>query len=279
MVATVVWVDFSTNSETNKSNLPRYKFFSHLCASRDLPKRLVCSRAQEGYFLPLYPCFAALIALVIERCSTAEPGSLPRRNWDHYLVMTGLVTGVLGAIAVVASVLPFSFLETIHQPRWFAFTLGIFCFSTGWICIRASASESRELQAASILSIGLVGAVTAGALINDNVVKWNDPDIENLEMKTHVPAPEKVVSLGPIDHRFAYYYQTPIKQLPWPTLKRRCQMMLSILFLRDDRGRTPRKRPRVAEEVGSRPLEPFPSNGKNWPQLIATESFATRPDA
>ena len=174
--------------------------------------------ARGRYFLPLYPCFAALIALVIDRCSTADLGTPARRNWNRYLASIGVITGAFGIASISAGVLPVSWAGSIHQPRWFAVLFGAICLFTSWICFRFCQKGTDRMRLASVLSIGLVsGIVSAGALINANASSWNNPTAQIIELKSHVPPFEKMVSLGPIDHRFDFYYNSPIKQLPWPT--------------------------------------------------------------
>ena len=174
--------------------------------------------ARGRYFLPLYPCFAALIALIIDRCSTAEIGTNARQSWDRYLVGFSLFVGVAGIGSISAGVLPVPWAESIHQTRLFAILFGAICLTTSWICIWGRAKNSGALRVASVVSIGLViGVMTAGGIINANVQTWNNPTAQVLELKSHMPTPEQIVSLGPIDHRFAFYYGLPIKQVPWPT--------------------------------------------------------------
>ena len=68
------------------------------------------------------------------------------------------------------------------------------------------------------MSIGMLfGVINLGILINLNVARWNDPATSVAGLKSLALEPGNLVSLGPIDHRFAYYFETPIKQLDWPT--------------------------------------------------------------
>lgn len=174
--------------------------------------------ARGRYFLPLYPCFAALLAITIDRCSTADLGSLTRNHWERYLAGFGWLAAAAGMGAVAAGLLPFSWAAAIHQTRWFAVLFGLVCLGASWICLRGRGTNHPGLRAAAVAAIGLVMAVTsAGGIINANVKTWNNPTAQVQELKSHLPAPTEIVSLGPIDHRFAFYYEQPIEQVPWPT--------------------------------------------------------------
>jgi hypothetical protein len=45
----------------------------------------------------------------------------------------------------------------------------------------------------------------------------NDMQPALAALKQKMPAPETMVSLGRVNHRFAYSYNAPIRQLPWPS--------------------------------------------------------------
>ncbi len=174
--------------------------------------------AKERYFLPLYPCIAALIAIVIDRCAAAEVGTQPRRSWHQYLVGLGLITGGAGIWFLAVGILPVSWLESIDQPRWFAILFSVLSLTTCWICFLCFRSNSSRWNFAAIMAIGLLfGIVNLGIIINSNVARWNDPTESVTQLKSLVPDSGNVVSLEPIDSRFAWYYQDPIKQVAWPT--------------------------------------------------------------
>jgi 4-amino-4-deoxy-L-arabinose transferase-like glycosyltransferase len=182
------------------------------------PSVLLAVGAKERYYMPLYPCFAALIALVVDRCASAEPGSRPRRSWHEYTFSLGVVTGVAGIAFILIGMLPNSWAESSHQPRWFAILFAVLSLATGWICFRSLKSGTTGWNIATMLSIGMLfGVINLGILINLNAARWNDPTASVAGLKSLAPKPGNLVSLGPIDHRFAYYFETPIKQLDWPT--------------------------------------------------------------
>ncbi|MFK7765924.1 MAG: ArnT family glycosyltransferase [Mariniblastus sp.] len=184
------------------------------------PTVLFAVGARGRYFLPLYPCFAALIALLVDQWSSAESKSIARRNWSSYVLGIGtfICVGGLFFLAGGIGLIQNSILESLHQPPFFAVTFGLTCLVTSCICFFDFRTEGTTYRTASVVSIGLVfGMIASGALINANTKTWNDPTAQIQDLKSQFPIPEKMVSLGPIDHRFAFYYESPIEQLPWPT--------------------------------------------------------------
>jgi len=174
--------------------------------------------AKERYFLPLYPCIAAIIAIVIDRCASADLGTYPRRSWRQFQAGIGVIVGAAGIWFLAMGVFSFSWLESIHQPRWFAILFAFLSLTTCWICFQGFKYGSSKWNFASILAIGLFfGVVNLGIITNSDVARWNDPTTSVAKLKSHLPQSSEVVSLGPIDARFAWYYEDPIRQIAWPT--------------------------------------------------------------
>ena len=67
------------------------------------------------------------------------------------------------------------------------------------------------LAVAGTLGLGISGPVT-------NVLqhKANDMTVPIAQFKSLIPDPDHIFSLGPIHHRFVWYYGKPIKCVPWP---------------------------------------------------------------
>jgi hypothetical protein len=62
-----------------------------------------------------------------------------------------------------------------------------------------------------------LGLVTTGVMVNNMARTCNtaaEPAVAQL--KRNLPAGTGLVSLGAVDHLFAYYYRDPIPALPWP---------------------------------------------------------------
>lgn len=181
------------------------------------PSVWLAAGAQTRYFMPLYPCFAVLIALLIERCSTTPRGYYPRRAWHQFLLLSGSVVVICGLALVIVSLLPGQVAGAFDQPRWQGAAMGLLAAGvayTLWKCFR---SGSPQMRTAAVACIALyVGLAYTGPIISLHAAQWNDPSTAVAEVRRRVEHPEKLVSLGPIDHRFAYYYQSPIDEIHWP---------------------------------------------------------------
>jgi 4-amino-4-deoxy-L-arabinose transferase-like glycosyltransferase len=181
------------------------------------PSVWMAAGARGRYFMPLYPLVAVLIGLIIERCSAACVVGYPRRAWRQFMLLSSVLIGGGGALFGISGLLPGESASWMHQPRWFGIMLGIaaiVCVYVIWRCFRAA---DRIATIGVVLTVALfVGIAYAGVMINVNSARWTDPTQLVREMKHIVPADVPLVSLTPIEHRFAYYFREPIAELDWP---------------------------------------------------------------
>jgi 4-amino-4-deoxy-L-arabinose transferase-like glycosyltransferase len=181
------------------------------------PSVWMAAGARGRYFMPLYPLVAVLIGLIIERCSAACVVGYPRRAWRQFMLLSSVLIGGGGALFGISGLLPGDSANWMHQPRWFGIMLGIaaiVCVYVIWRCFRAA---DRIATIGVVLTVALfVGIAYAGVMINVNSARWTDPTQLVREMKHIVPADVPLVSLTPIEHRFAYYFREPIAELDWP---------------------------------------------------------------
>lgn len=74
----------------------------------------------------------------------------------------------------------------------------------------------RAAQIATVTIAAFLGLSYTGAVLNGQIRTSNDMTESVAELKAGLPAPASLVSFGPIEHRFAYYYENFIEELPWP---------------------------------------------------------------
>jgi hypothetical protein len=94
-----------------------------------------------------------------------------------------------------------------------------------------------------MVTLALVcGFAFVGPVISARVEGSNDirPTIATLQRV--LPNSERLVSLGPIAHRFAYYYGAPIEQLDWPTTADEVPEGVDYFCFDVHRGDTPERR-------------------------------------
>src|SRR6185436_2783277 len=87
------------------------------------PSVLLAANARGRYFMPLYPCIALLIGLLIERCAAADALSPARRLWRSFLWVMAIVAPGVSIVLLVASFLQPSPLWQLSQPPLLAIAL------------------------------------------------------------------------------------------------------------------------------------------------------------
>jgi hypothetical protein len=161
---------------------------------------------------------AVLIALVIDRCSLAARGEYPRRAWHQFLLLCGTLIVISGLVFGGASAVAAQWALALCQPRWFGIAYGVAAIVAVfaiWRCYRSTRERTRFAAITAI--VAMVGLASTGLMINVHVAHWNDVTDAVAQLKEQLPPGAKLVSLSPIEHRFAFYYGAPITQLDWPT--------------------------------------------------------------
>lgn len=184
------------------------------------PSVLFASHARGRYFMPMYPCFAILMGVVVERSvATAAAGSFARMSLRNFFIGVAIASSVGGVFIMLLSgdVLPADFATTAKQPMWFAFVFLLAGFGTAGVLIRCSLNIStRSIQTASLVTAAFVGLTYNGVVMNGQSNSWNNPQTNVERIRSLIPNPESMSSFGPIDFRFCYYFQDQVVQRPWP---------------------------------------------------------------
>jgi len=181
------------------------------------PTVWLASGARGRYFMPLYPLIAVLIALIIERCSTARNGGYPRRAWHQFLLLMATLIGIGGAAIAVGGIFAADDLSPPYQPRWFSLLFAITAIGVVFLLWKCYRTPRRVVPMIAVLAVAaFVGTAYTGLAVNINTARWNNPASTIVGIRNQLPPDTTLVSFTPIEHRFAYYYERPIPELQWP---------------------------------------------------------------
>src|SRR5690606_33186853 len=127
-----------------------------------------------------------------------------------------IIVGVGGLAVLAASLLPIAALAGAAQPVAFLCLWMPAVIACAAVLVWCSQAESLPRPQVAVLTLGLLlGLAHTGVLVNARLQAANDLEPVVASLQQQLP-PGKLVSLGRIDHRFAYSYDLPIKQIPWP---------------------------------------------------------------
>ncbi len=187
------------------------------------------------YYMPLYPCLAVLIGLVIESCTLGCANAFDRIAWRRYLRVLAVVILAAGVAVVVISHVPSKQFEDARQPLafqvvWMA-AAAVAAGLLGW----ASLSERGPRPQIAVFTLaGFVGLAYAGAMVNSRVQGGNDLAPAIVRLRQQLPDRAQIVSLDRVYHRFAYEFGAPIRQIAWPAAAAELPGAMSY-FCFDDR--------------------------------------------
>jgi hypothetical protein len=167
--------------------------------------------------MPLYPCLALLLGLVIERGALSTIGTPLRRAWEGYLATVIFLMLIIAVLVVGACFLGYPAMALLSQPPRFALLYAAVAASVG-VLVWSSRQCTSSLRAqASVLGLAcFLGLSCTGLYLNAVNRKSEDAAPAVARVKDILPQQEHLVSLGPVHHLFAYHYRTPIPLRPWP---------------------------------------------------------------
>jgi hypothetical protein len=172
--------------------------------------------ARNRYFAPLFPCVAPLIGLVVERCCDAVAAAPWTRVWTRFLKGLGITMPAIGLWVLAATVLGWG-PDWGAQPPAFAAVYVLAAAALGWLVWWSAARPRPFRHRLGILSVtAFLGLSWSGVMLNVFVAVREPIDKSIAELKQRLPEGARLVSIGPVDARFLFYYGETVRQVPSP---------------------------------------------------------------
>ena len=188
--------------------------FLAVCIAVTFPTCWLPPGARGRYYMPLYPCFALLIGLVVERCRHAATRESYRPLWRHFLAVAAIGMAATGAAVALVSKSAGKLGELWTAPLPFFVVMGLLAAATLWA--RAGRSAVRYAAGAACVA-AFAGLIWNGPVINAKLAISEQATAAAVnELKRQLPPDARLVSIGPTDHLFAFYFGEPIPQRAWP---------------------------------------------------------------
>jgi 4-amino-4-deoxy-L-arabinose transferase-like glycosyltransferase len=184
--------------------------------------------ARARYFVPLYPCLALLIGLVVQRCCQTSTASWARL-WTWYRRSFGLAMPALGAWVLAATAMGWTSAlgaQSLGLATLFTVALtllGVFVFCStengrspgpSWTALLRTAATGHP-KAAILGLAAFVGLLFSGLITNVVIARGRPLAQHMAEARQRLPEGAELVSIGPADPTFAFFYGQPMRQLPW----------------------------------------------------------------
>jgi 4-amino-4-deoxy-L-arabinose transferase-like glycosyltransferase len=194
--------------------------------------------ARARYFLPLYPCIALLVGLVLQRVWEVSPADRVRRYWQGFqYFFLGLVPAI-GLVFLVITLLGVkgNWLQPLPLP-WAVALAALSLASTAWLWVQRR-SESPTRQAWTGMAIALFLGITSTAVYVTYLQEKSQPIATSVaELKTKLPPDAKLYSFNAVHHAFAYFYGLPISRLAATTTAAQLPADFTYFCFGDESGR------------------------------------------
>jgi 4-amino-4-deoxy-L-arabinose transferase-like glycosyltransferase len=180
------------------------------------PSVWLSAGARGRYYMPLYPCLAILVGIVIERAAADDASYELRRGWRWFCWGIAAVMLVGSGVLIVAE-LNVRALSPLAESWAYTLPFTLLAALLGWWLFTDRAAPSpRRVERAVLACSVMVGLAFDGAAITARAHGMHDLTDEIAALHSQLPADEHLVSFGPVAHRFAYCYGLPIAELAWP---------------------------------------------------------------
>jgi 4-amino-4-deoxy-L-arabinose transferase-like glycosyltransferase len=173
--------------------------------------------ATGRHFMSLYPCFAVLAAVVVDRSWQAARSTSLGRGWGLFIYSIAGLALAAGLTVTVAPWLTGDWADYLRQRPSFTLVFALSALATA-----VAAGYSLRYQNGMQRSFGVVAATCflglayAGGIVNSQIADAVDTPGSVAALKKTLPAGVKIVSLGEIDPLFAYHYRDTIPVVAWP---------------------------------------------------------------
>ncbi len=172
---------------------------------------------KSRYFMPLYPCLAILMGLVVERVFSPAASPALERAW-RVMVRCSLAAALFAGVTIAAPLVISSYrVPELTQPVWFALVYFVAALGGFAVLWRLQSDASPGAGRTALLTMtALVGLSFVGVAINGMVASDDDPAPAVAALKQKLPRGVRLVSFGLTETLFDFYYAEPIEPRPWP---------------------------------------------------------------
>jgi 4-amino-4-deoxy-L-arabinose transferase-like glycosyltransferase len=189
--------------------------FVLICAIVTFPTCWLAIEARSRYWMPMYPCLAPLIGLILQRCAEAGEGTLLRKLGCRFFLLCGLFLAGFVVFALIGSVT----IEQLAQPAWLVGMLAL--AMTGFVVLlvrNRRLAGPRQVGTSVLVLSGSLVLIYATWFLNFLINQSLDHATAVAAVRQTIPN-HKLVSFGQVNHLFLFYFHDPINRVDWPTAR------------------------------------------------------------
>lgn len=169
--------------------------------------------SKARYYMPLFPSFAALVGIAIDRLAALREQHSPSVLWSGYIRLMSQT--MVGAAIVIAAV-SIGFPEwRISLPVMGAVAFGAVSLGLAYVSQKSLSDLTERGMARGIYSVATFLALLQICLIVTVQQRRCEDIAGQIEgLKHRLPKEVRLVSFGPVHHAFAFFYEQPIPIVP-----------------------------------------------------------------
>lgn len=186
--------------------------FLALCAAISFPSVWIPATASLRYYMPMFPIFACLAGIAVERIAAYAPETFWPKLFLRYQKTLALVPVGTALVVLVVSVgwPSVSWSQTVTFSLCYFAACGIIA-AAGWYA--AERLTPRNIMIGMTTTACFLGLTYSTLLVYVRQKISEDAPGAIVQLRQQLPADQPLVSLGPAHHLFLLLYGEPVKQL------------------------------------------------------------------
>lgn len=186
--------------------------FLAVCIGISFPSVWIPATASLRYYMPMFPLFACLAGIAIERIAAYSPDTIFQKLFLHYQRTLALAALGTGAAVLVASI----GLPSLSWAQSIPFAI---CYFLACLILAAIGWQvARRLSPHGIM-IGMTATACFLGLTYSTLLVFVRQKISEdapgaiAQLRDQIPEGQSLVSIGPAHHLFLLLYDKPVPQL------------------------------------------------------------------
>lgn len=190
--------------------------FLAVCIGISFPSVWIPATASLRYYMPMFPIFACLAGIAIERIAAYPPETFWPVALGRYQRALAVIAAGAGAVVLVASIAAPS--VSMAQPIPFAVGYSVACIALASFGYRVARQFTpRGVMLGMTCTACFLGLTYGTLMVFVRQKISEDAPGAVAQLHDQIPQGEKLVSLGPAHHLFLLLYGEPVRQLPVDT--------------------------------------------------------------
>lgn len=187
--------------------------FLFVCIGISFPSVWIPATASLRYYMPMFPVFACLAGIAIERIASYAPDSAWSTMFVRYQRTLAMVAAGTGTVILVASI----GWPGLSMSQSIPFAVGYFLACSGLAAVgwwAAQALSPRGVMIGMTSTACFLGLTYCTQLVYVRQKISEDAPHAIAQLRELLPEGQPLVSVGPAHHLFLLLYGEPVKQLP-----------------------------------------------------------------